>query len=546
MEIDNDGVGLGQTAEDFYNEWSPQRLGAETRARRLADLTIPSVFPPEGWESSQDDLETTNQSVNAFCTNTLGNKLTLAALPPSLPMAKYTPIETRIGEDIKADPELWGETLYALSRREENHRARLETTLGRDTYGQAMRLLLTTGNCCTIWTDIDKPRTYNLNYYVCVRDAAGTPLATVLKDSVPYAVADDDVKQAAEANWARAGKKPGRGWGDKIDIFHCQKLIRHDDGEKEWVYWQEVEGGQVVSGTEAYSPEDVPPMMPAELIHVTGSHWGLPYALDYEGDLQAVENFAASLQDGAAALAWFLLFVNPTGQTNIKDVQEADTLDVLPGRAEDVSALQTLKTGDLSVVAQEFEKASRRLGFAYAQSTSIQRSGERVTAEEWEKMAQELDTSMGGLYTTLSRGYQRWFVLRFIHLHELEDKDMKPLPEGIVRVGVVTGLDNIGSSTEHQNLIAWAKEGNEVLGPEQFQGSLNAGGFLKRTAAARAVKVEGLLKTEDQKQAEQQAAQQQQQQQTVLDKATGPMAQGGADMIAQMMQQQQGAQQPNG
>lgn len=546
MKMDDDGIGLGQSAEDFYNKWSAKRTGPVARARRLADITIPSIFPPENWESEDDDLEVTNQSVNAFAINSLSNELTLAALPPNLPMAKYTPIESRMGEDIKRDPELYSEVKYALSRREETHRSRLETTMARDVYGTALKSLLVTGNRLVLWTDIDKPRSYDMHSYVVVRDAAGVPLVTVLEDHVAYAVADDDVKEAAESNWAKTGKGTPSGsdhWSERIKVYHCQKLIANDDGEKEWVYWQEVEGGTVVPDTEAFSPFDVPAMMPAGMIHVTGSNWCLPYCLDYEGDLQAVENFASALQDGAAAMAWFLFFVNPTGHTNIKDVQGADNLDVLSGRADDVTSLQVNKAADLSVVSSEFANASRRLGFEFNLQTAIQRDAERVTQEEWQRMARALDRAMGGLYTALSQGLQRWFVLRFIHLHELEDEDLKPLPEGMVQLGVVTGLDSIGQSTEHSNLIDWAREGMEVLGPEAFQMAIIPQDFLRRSAANRGVKVEGLVKSMEQARQEEMENMNKQAGMALLDKAAGPLAKGGADMMAAMMQQQQPPQQ---
>lgn len=542
MRNDPNGPGLGETAEDFYNSRLPKRSGAESRARRLADLTVPSVFLPEDWQDG-DDLEVTNQSTNAFCINSLSNKLMLAALPPNLPMAAYTPNEDELQEDIQQNPELWSQMVYAFSRREESHRKRLKKTKARTTYARTMRLMLSTGNGCTIWTKIDTPRTYDLNHYVTLRDAGGTPIVTVLKDAVTLAVADEDVKDAVRlARAKQQAQSPKSEWDDEVAIYHCQKLLVGEDGSQEWVYWQEVEGGYIVPDTEAYSPFDVPAMMPGTIILPTGADWGLPYCGDYEGDLQATENFAAALQDGAAALAWFLFFVDPTGHTNIKDVQEADTLDVLSGRADDVTTLQVPKGGDLTVVSNEFEKAARRLGYAFAVQTSIQRSGERVTAEEWKRMSQELDQAMGGLYTDLSQGYQRWFVLRFVHLHELEGKGLAPLPDGMVQVDVLTGLDSIGQSTEHSNLMEWAMEGQQVLGPEVFAAEINGSDFLRRTAANRGVKTEGLIKSSDQKASEKQQQLQQAQQQTLLDKATGPLAQAGGDLMASMAEQPQSPQ----
>jgi hypothetical protein len=149
---------------------------------------------------------------------------------------------------------------------------------------------------------------------------------------------------------------------------------------------------------------------------------------------------------------------------------------------------------------------------------------------------------MGGLYVDLSQSFQLWFIRRFIFLHVREaGSGLKELPEGLVSIGVVTGLDSIGQTSEHQNLIDWAKEGQEVLTPQGFMQELVPGNFLKRSAALRSVKIDGLIKSADTKAAEQQQAQQAQMQQTVLDKATGPLVKEGGTMIQGLMAQQQAA-----
>jgi hypothetical protein len=532
---------LGIPAEEFYENEVSLRSGPVTVARRLADLTVPSLFPPEEWNSG-DDITILNQSINARCVNTLSTKLTQVALPPNLPFVKFTPVGESMEEDIKADPGLWSEVQYALSRREQTHRERLETTTARSAYGRSIRLQLVTGNSLTIWTELDKPVVYNMHSYVVKRSEGGTPLVTVAKTSIAAAEADEDILEAVEKQRKKEGKKSDakNDWEDEIDIYHVQKLITSKSGKKQWLYWQEAEGGYVIPDTEAYADYDVPHMYPAGLIHEPGSDWYLPYSLDYEGDIQAVETFAASLQDGAAAMAWFLFFVDPLGETRLKDVQEADSLDVLKGRAQDVTVLQANKGGDYQGISNEFQEASRRLGYAFAMHTSVQRSGERVTAEEWKIMARELNETMGGLYSDLATGYQRWFVLRFIHLHQLEDKSLKALPEGSVKVGIMNGVESIGQDTDLTNLLGWASEAANILGPEQFAGEIDRQGFLKRHASLRAIKLEGLLKSPDQKAAEDKQNMERQQQQTLLEQGTGPVAKEGAAAMAEMLKQQQG------
>lgn len=529
---------LGVTAEEFYEDMQSDRTGPVEIARRLADITLPSVFPPENWKSG-DELAITNQSVNAYAVNTLASKMMLSGFPPGLPMAKFNPEEQKLEEDVKQDPELYSEILYALSRREETHRNRLQATKCRSAYVAHNKLLLVTGGALTLWIDIDNPIVYNLHNYVVKRDAAGTPIVTVLKEGVSRMVADEDVVQAADTHRAdKQEETSGSLWDDEITIYHVQKLIVSDTGKKEWVYWQEVEGGHVVEGTVAYSPYDVPAMYADWLIPAYGSNWGPSYCQDYEGDLQAVEGFAAALQDGAAAEARYLTLVNPDGQTDLRDVQEADNLEVIPGREQDVTTMRSSKGGDLNTTSQEFQSAIRRIGQAFLMSSAIQRTGERVTAEEWRQMSSELDQAMGGLYSNVAQTTQRYYVLRFIHLHELSDKSLKKLPEGLVNISVVTGLDSLGQSSEGTRLREFAKEGSEVLTPAVFAKFINASDYLRRLAATKSIKSEGLVKDNQTMQQETAGELQQQQQNTLLEKTAGPLAKEGAGMLAQMMQQQ--------
>jgi hypothetical protein len=323
-------------------------------------------------------LEIANQSINSWLVNSLANTLMLTALPPNLPMCKHRINEMALQEDIEADPEMYTELTYALSRREEVYRNRIEETTARDAYVSWMKLGIVTGNGLCLWTDIDRPVVYNMHHYVAVRDAKNNHLVTILKDTISLAAADEDVVEAVQRHRADNPRPENLSeWEDTATIYHVQKIVKNRKGENEYLYWQECEGGYVIPGTEFYSPFETPPMYPFGMITETGSDWALGYCSDYEGDLKATEELSSAFLDGAAALAWFLTFVDPTGQTNIRDVEKADNLAVIPGRADDVTTFTSQKTADLSVVDSTIEKVARRLGMAFASEASIQRSGER-------------------------------------------------------------------------------------------------------------------------------------------------------------------------
>lgn len=524
----------GRTAEEFYQSEKKGREPAVEIAKRIAKLTVPSAFLDENWEEG-GHITRTNQSVGAYSVNGLANSLMQGALPVNLPIMVHVPDEARLGPDIEQDPELWSRTELALARREVIHRNRLATTTARSAYASNAVQLIIAGNCLWRWTDINSPVVYSLNHYVVRRSDTGTHLETVLCTRMAFVELDEDLQEAVrEYRLAEAEGTPQD--DDVVHVYHCQRLVKVD-GKHQYVYWQELEGGIVVEGSEAYCDPGNETLYPAALHIEPGSNYAFPYALDYEGDLEALENLGASLLDGAAALAMFLLFVKNNSMTGTKHkkVKEARNLDILEGSAEDVTATTFAKSGDFSFVDAAFEKVARRVGFAFASKLAIQRSGERVTAEEWRAMINALSESMGSTYVLISQTVQPWLIHRFIFLHELENDMLKKLPEGLVHVRIIGGLDNVGATSDYENLKIVLSDAGQLVGPEAVAQEIVVGEVLRRLMAGKGVKPEGLTKSAQQKDAETQQADGRMAQQAVVEQTSGPLAKGGMDMLAQMM-----------
>jgi hypothetical protein len=333
----------------------------------------------------------------------------------------------------------------------------------------------------------------------------------------------------AEAEYEN--KKP---WEQEVDIYSCLKFKPDPSGREDhsWCFWQESHG-VVLEDTQVETDIDAPPMWPGGLIPVYGDNndWFRGYCEEYRGDLFSIEALASSLNDGAAAAALSLLFVRP-GQTSIKQVREARNLSILNGNADDVSMFRTEKTGDFSFVDSREEKVAKRLGTAFLMNSSIQRSGERVTAEEWKRMGQELDKAMGGLYTSTAQGNQRIIIIRAIKLHEAEAKKLPKVPTDVVNIEVVTGIDALGQTTEAQDLEEFAQAGLAAF-PKTWETNVDGNNYLTRWAAAKGIKPDGLIKKPQQVQQETAQQQQQAMQQELISKGTGPAVKGISDAISQ-------------
>jgi len=169
------------------------------------------------------------------------------------------------------------------------------------------------------------------------------------------------------------------------------------------------------------------------------------------------------------------------------------------------------------------------LSAAFLLNSSVQRSAERVTAEEVRFMAQELETALGGVYSILSQEFQ--LPLINILLESLVKQGKMPrLPKESIRPTVVTGIEALGRGQD-LNKLATFLQYLQPLGQEVIASELNISDYIDRLAASLGIDTSGLIKSIEQKQQEQMQAQQMQQQQMLEQTAAG-MAQGAAPQLA--------------
>lgn len=522
-------LGVNVKAADVYDRLAAKRQPVLDMARRMAELTIPSVFPPDGYQVG-DDSPGNNQSIGAHCVNTLVSTLVFMAFPPNQPICKFTALEYMVREEVEKDPDYWAQVQLALSRLEISHRERIQSTPVDTTYGEYLKRLLIGGNALWKQIRLRLPTAHGMECYVVKRNKAGEPLLCIHKEEVSLQGMEQDHVDFILLHSDREKFKDKNEWEREVPIYSVQRL-RAEGDEQVWDYWEEYEG-HVLPGTSVTTDLDNPPMWPGWLIPVWGQDWGQGYVEQYRGDHYTVEAHASAVNDGASLAALALLFNKPGSQTSIRQVREARNLSILSGNAEDLSVFRSDKTADLNFVVGNLEAVARRLSAAYLLQSSVQRNGERVTAEEIRRLGQELDKATGGLYLQIAKGSQKQIIVRAIRLNEDENPQLPPLPKGLVEIQVITGMDALGDSTEYDSTV-------EVVGttmklfPVEGQKRLDAGNFATRLASFRGVKPDGLIRTDDQVAAINEQEQRQAVSSQLIDKATGPAIKGLADMQAQ-------------
>jgi hypothetical protein len=511
-----------QSIAKAYENMAADRDAFLTRARSCAELTIPTLMPPEGHTGSTQ-YNTPYQSVGARGVNNLASKLLMTLLPPNqaffrLTIDDYDLVE--LGGDAR------GKAEEALARIERSATQVIESKAIRVPTFEALKQLIVAGNALVHMPPKGGMKVFRLDRYVVQRDTMGNILKIITKETVAYDALPKDVLQALTENpdyELDTSKK-------ECDIFTCIKKV----GKKFEVH-QEVHD-YVIESTKGSYTEDKLPWMALRFIAVDGNHYGRSFCEEIVGDLKSLEALTKAIVEGSAASAKLLFLVRPNGTTKMRSIADAPNGGIVSGDANDVTTLQANKFNDFRVAQETMQKITERLSFAFLLNSSVQRQAERVTAEEVRYMAQELETALGGIYSVLSQEFQVPLVNLLLAKMQKEGK-MPKFPKDTLKPQIVTGLEALGRGQDLNKLSQFLQM-LQPLGQQVIASELNIGDYLDRLGASLGIDTQGLVKSDEQKMQEQQAMQEQMQQQQMMamaEKGVAPAIKG----MTEAAQQQQ-------
>jgi len=484
-------------------------------ARECSKYTIPSLIPPEGHTASSK-LPTPWQSLGSDGVTNIASKLMLVLLPPNNKFFRFM-----MTEEVQKLVQNEGEkTLFdaALAEAETATINEIETTGVRAPLFEGLQHLAVAGNVLLQQLTRSKAskggiRVFPLSQYVVQRDPAGNVLEIVIEEEIAPVALPEHVYEAVKESIKKDEK--------------TVKLYTHIKREqKEYTIQQEVKGVVIPESIGTYNLDDLP-YLALRWKRIDGEHYGRGLCEQKIGDLKSCETLSQAMVEGTAIGAKVVILVNPNGLTRMDTLVEAPNGAVREGLAEDVSIVRVEKMADFSIAKSMLDKIEDRLQRAFLMHSSIQRQGERVTAEEIRYMAQELENALGGVYSVFSEELQLPLVkLTFNSL--VKQGRMPRLDERLVRPAIVTGIDGLGRSQELQRLDLALAGAVQVLGPAAMQ-QVNPREYMIRRFTALGIDQNGLLKSEQQLALEQQQAQEA----MLVDKVGSAAIKAGADMINQ-------------
>jgi len=513
-----------QSLAKQYENMAADRDAFLSRARSCAELTIPTLMPPDGHNGSTQ-YNTPFQSVGARGVNNLASKLLMTLLPPNqaffrLTIDDYDLVE--LGGDAR------GKAEEALARIERSATQVIESKAIRVPTFEALKQLIVSGNALVHLPPKGGMKVFRLDRYVANRDSMGNVVKIITKETISYEALPKDVMEVLLENpeyQVDTNKK-------ECDIYTCVKRV----GNKYEVH-QEVHDIVIPSSTGSYSQEKLP-WMALRFIAVDGNDYGRSFCEEIVGDLKSLEALTRAIVEGSAASSKLLFMVRPNGTTKMRSIADAPNGGIVSGDANDVTTLQANKFNDFRVAQETMQKITERLSFAFLLNSSVQRQAERVTAEEVRYMAQELETALGGIYSVLSQEFQVPLVNLLLAKMQKEGK-MPKFPKDTLKPQIVTGLEALGRGQDLNKLSTFLQY-LQPLGQEVIAQELNIDDYIDRLGASLGIDTQGLVKSEEQKAQEQEAAiqaQQQQQMMAMAEKGVAPAVKGMVDAAQQPMEE---------
>lgn len=523
---------------DRYQRLSASREPFLEEARKCAALTIPSLCPPDGL-SNGTKLPEPYQSYGALGVNNLAEKINRALFPPGrsffrLSVSQYqleqqiTEMAAQIVSQQPADPEAaqaFVEKMIRNAGTEIEHKlALVEQAVMRDfelddnrpTDSEALKHLINDGSVMRYCPQEmgEQPRIFDLNHHVVERSPDGIVLEMITCEGVSALSVDPDVRDACGLDAGDTVDAPA-----KYDLF--TRIVR---GEQFWEVKQEL-NGITVPGSKGTYPLDACPWIALRWTKIDGENYGRSYVSNYRGTLQTLEKLSQALYEGGIITARTIGFANPNSPygTRLRDIARAKNGDIIPGHASDVTFLRVDKQPDMSWVFQLVQALAREISRAFLLNSSVQRDAERVTAQEISVMIQELEGILGGVYASFGRDYQ-YPVLKNLMVKMKNAKSLPQLPVE-VEPTIITGVDALGRNADLERLGQFGQFLGMFPAPV-IQEYLRFSDILKQGAVAIGVKVDSLLKSEEEVEAARQQAQQMQMAQQAIGPAINAASQG--------------------
>ena len=521
--------------KDRFQELDSRRIRKLERSRYMASLTVPTVLPPAGW-TNEEQLPQPNSSIPARGVVGMASRMLSAMLPVN--DAPFFRLTTKTTADNSTNIQNYLESLTRQTYK------KLSGKNLREALFQVLQHLIVVGDSLMVMEDDFTFRVIRFDHFVLRRNTEGDVKEIIYLDFVA-ATNDEEIEDNFRAQYSADYASQGY----KV----VYNRLTRESPDEDWTVEREEDDRVTEEGS-----YKILPFVALRWSSVAGENYGRSHCEDIIGDIATLDAYTEASIEGMAAASTFWMGVDPAGITEIDDLAGQPNGTWVPARTSDVFTLSPSQTINPQVQStfNAVETMRREVGQAFLLDSASIPSGDRVTATAVRKIGQELETVLGGAFSSISRELFLPLIQRAIFLM-LDNKEIDERLEGQffsedgeLDFEIVTGLQALSRDTELMKLMQMGEMMRNL--PEMAMQKFNFVEYARALVTALGFDADMWVKTDEQIKAEQQEAmseqmvmqQQMQGQQAITEgmqqAAAQDLAQTGGQNIQQVLNAAQG------
>lgn len=481
-----------------YLDSLPDRTNKINRAKQYAKWTNPSLFTDqESFNSTIGELSQNSQSIGSGFINSLSNKLSTSLLSLTRPFFRLK-VDPKVVEDLIQSQVIENKTSLdvELAQIEKKTVAQLDVMNLRPNLTHALQLSMVTGDVLIKIPDKGKEgkvKTYELRNYVVERSLDGTLLQIIIKEKVRFKALSEANQKIVQTDGMRPEDSE-----NELDMYTRLYL-----DEERWKLEQSIDDA-ILDNKGSWNQDTFPYLvLPWSLRQ--GEMHGRGIIEDHAGDFSELERISDSISKLVAIKSRIILLVNPNAMSSPQDLNAANDGDSVAGVEDDFKLLNFAeKSPDLQELRAIQADIEQRLSKVFLVFTA--RDSERTTAEEVRRTANELESNLGGVFSSFAEGFQKPLAKILLDRIDFElSEDIEPV--------IVTGLDSLSRNSELESVTRVIQAVAQLGGlPPEILETLKLDSIINTISSAEGIEPKTFVHTQEEIQASRQARQQQEQQ----------------------------------
>lgn len=424
-----------KTIKDRWWTLNAKRESKLNKSRACSALTVPTILPYQSL-TGEDNLFQTYSSVQSRGVTSLASKILSVLIP-----LNDTPFFTFGLKNGKEPTQEISEYLSKLSF--QVYRKLISNNLREISY-LAMQHLIVVGDVLIVMENDFSFRIIRLDQFVVRRDVNGS-----IKEFIYLEFISPSNEEPASAYDFLSGEEKQTGY--KTIYIRVSKT--EDD---KWEVEKELDGTTIEKGYYTVLPYII-----LRWASVAGEDYGRSHVEDIYSDIKTLESYSRAMIQGMAAGSTFFMGVNPAGITEIDDLSTAQNGEWVGARKEDVFVItpsETINT-QLQACASAVDSMRKEVGQGFLLQTAAMPTGDRVTATAIRAVGNELETILGGTFSSIARDFMVPIIRRTIFLmienNEIDSRMASQFDEesGILNIEILTGLQSLSRESDITKLL---------------------------------------------------------------------------------------------